>query len=287
MSSAHSAWFLRFPRSKSLERILAVALWAVSVWPMWRWWARRLSEPFDADVAAWIVFAAFAAILWRRTRTARSESSPHLVAALPTWKWLWAAGFLALFHLARTALPPTASGVFAVLAGLPLLLPEGTAQGPVPPPLAALALMGLPSAMILDFLLGYPLRVFATRFAALLLSAAGLPVARSGVELSVDGASVFVDAPCAGVRMLGAGLVLAFSLAQTFGFRFRRTALLAVAGLAAVILANVARVTVLALLAAEGVSLSRTAHEVVGCFSLLPAAALCALAALALARRGR
>jgi exosortase/archaeosortase family protein len=263
------------------ERIAAVALWAASVWPMWRWWARRLSEPFDADAVAWCVFVAFAAMLWRRAGTAAAK------VPLPTWKWLWAAGFLALFHLARTALPPTASGVFAVLAGLPLLLPEGTAQGPVPPPLAALALMGLPSAMILDFLLGYPLRVFATRFAALLLSAAGLPVARSGVELSVDGASVFVDAPCAGVRMLGAGLVLAFSLAQTFGFRFRRTALLAVAGLAAVILANVARVTVLALFAAEGVALSRTAHEVVGCLALLPGAALCALAAFAMARRGR
>lgn len=264
-----------------MERIAAVALWAASAWPMWRWWARRLSEPFDADVAAWCVFVAFAAMLWRRAGTAAAK------VPLPTWKWLWAAGFLALFHLARTALPPTASGVFAVLAGLPLLLPEGTGQGPVPPPLAALALMGLPSAMILDFLIGYPLRVFATRLAALLLSAAGLPVARSGVELSVDGASVFVDAPCAGVRMLGAGLVLAFALAQTFGFRFRRTALLAVAGLAAVILVNVARVTVLALFAAEGVALSRTAHEVVGCFALLPGAALCALTAFAMARRGR
>ncbi len=269
------------------ERTTAVVLWAASVWPMWRWWARRLSEPFDADVAAWCVFVAFAAILWRRTWTARSESPPHLMTAMPTWKWLWAAGFLALFHLVRTPLPPTASGIFAVLAGLPLLLPEDTGQGPIPPPLAALALMGLPSAMILDFLLGYPMRVIATRLAALLLSSAGLPVTQSGVELSVDGASVFVDAPCAGVRMLGAGLILAFALAQSFGFRFRRTTLLAGAGLAAVIMANVARITVLTLFATEGIALSRTAHEAIGCFALLPCAALCAFAALAMARRGR
>ena len=96
------------------ERIAAVALWAASVWPMWRWWARRLSEPFNADAVAWCVFVAFAAMLWRRAGTAAAKE------LLPTWKWLWAAGFLALFHLARTALPPTASGVFAVLAGLPL-----------------------------------------------------------------------------------------------------------------------------------------------------------------------
>lgn len=270
-----------------MERIAAVTLWAASVWPMWRWWARRLSEPFDADIAAWIVFAAFASMLWRRTRTARSESSPHLVAALPTWKWLWAAGFLALFHLSRTSLPPTASGVFAVLAGLSLLLPEDTGQGPIPPPLAALALMGLPSAMILDFLIGYPMRVIATRLAALLLSSAGLPVAQSGVELSVEGVSVFVDAPCAGVRMLGAGLILAFALAQTFRFRLLGTAILAAVGLVSVILANVARVSVLSLSAVGGVTLSRTAHEIVGCIALLPGAVLCALAAFAMARRRR
>ncbi len=268
------------------ERIAAVTLWAASVWPMWRWWARRLSEPVDADVAAWIVFAAFAIALWRKTK--RAATSAALPAAtIPTWKWLWSAVFLALFHFVRTSLPPTASGVFAVLAGIPLLLPEDTGQGPIPPPLAALALMGLPSAMILDFLIGYPMRVVATRLATLLLSSAGLPVAQSGVELSVDGVSVFVDAPCAGVRMLGAGLILAFALAQTFRFRFWGTAILAAVGLVSVILANVARVCVLSLFAAGGMALSRTAHEIVGCFALLLGAVLCALAAFAMARRRR
>ena len=147
--------------------------------------------------------------------------------------------------------------------------------------------MGLPSAMILDFLLGYPLRVIATRLAALLLSSAGLPVAQSGVELSVDGVSVFVDAPCAGVRMLGAGLILAFALAQTFRFRLLGTAILAAVGLVSVILANVARVSVLSLFTVGGIALSRAAHEIVGCFALFPGAALCALAAFAMVRRRR
>ena len=281
MFSAHSAWFLRSPRSKSLERILAIALWAASAWPMWRWWGRRLSEPFDADVAAWIVFATFTATLWHRAGRAA------FARPIPTWKWLFAAVFLVLFHLVRTALPPTASGVFAILAGLPLLLPEETDQGPLPPPLAALALMGLPSAMILDFLLGYPLRVIATRLAAGLLSAAGLPVVQSGVELSIGGATVFVDAPCAGVRMLGAGLILAFALAQSFRFRAGRTLILAAVGLFAVILGNVTRIAILTLFEAEGVTLSRTAHDAIGSIALLLGAALCTLAAVALARRGR
>lgn len=281
MFSAHSAWFLRPPRSKSLERILAIALWSASAWPMWRWWGRRLSEPFDADVAAWIVFAAFTAALWHRAgRTAFARP-------VPTWKWFFAAVFLVLFHLVRTALPPTASGVFAILAGLPLLLPEETDQGPLPPPLAALALMGLPSAMILDFFLGYPLRVIATRLAAGLLSAAGLSVVRSGVELSTGDATVFVDAPCAGVRMLGAGLILAFALAQSFRFRAGRTLILAAVGLFAVILGNVARITILTLFEAEGIPLSHAAHDAIGCIALLLGATLCMLAATTLARRGR
>ena len=147
--------------------------------------------------------------------------------------------------------------------------------------------MGLPSAMIFDFLLGYPMRLVATRLAALLLSSAGLPVAQSGVELSVDGVSVFVDAPCAGVRMLGAGLILAFALAQTFRFRLLGTAILAGAGLAAIVLANVARVTVLVLFAAGGMALSWTAHEIVGCFAFLAGAVLCAWTAFAMVRRRR
>ena len=265
----------------AIERVAACAIWAASAWPVWRWWTRRLSEPFDADVAAWIAFAAFAVSLWHRAGRAA------LVRPIPTWKWLFAAIFLAIFHLVRTATPPTASGVFVLLAGLPFLLPDDTGQGPLPPPRAARALMGLPSEMILDFLLGYPLRVVATRLAAGLLSASGLPVAQSGVELSIGGATVFVDAPCAGVRMLGAGLVLAFALAQSFRFRAGRTLALAAAGLLSVILGNVARVTILALLEAGGIALSRAAHEAIGCIALLLGTALCTLAAFLLARRGR
>ena len=123
------------------------------------------------------------------------------------------------------------------------------------------------------------------RLAGFLLAVIGLPVAVSGVELSVDGVAVWVDAPCSGIRMLGAGLVLAFALAQVFGFREWRTLALAAVGLVAIILANAVRVVALTFCEVSGIPLSAAAHEAVGCAAFLPGAALCAVAAFVLARR--
>ena len=265
--------------SAAIERMAAIALWALSAWPLWAWWVRRLADPIDADVASWVVFAALAAMLWRKA------GRKAFARPLPIWKWLFSAFFLLIFHSVRGVLPSTASSVFAVLAGLPLLLPEDTGQWAMPSPLVALALMGLPSAMMVDLFLGFPLRVVATRLAGFLLAVIGLPVAVSGVELSVDGVAVWVDAPCSGIRMLGAGLVLAFALAQVFGFREWRTLALAAVGLVAIILANAVRVVALTFCEVSGIPLSAAAHEAVGCAAFLPGAALCAVAAFVLARR--
>lgn len=265
--------------SPAFERAVAIALWALSAWPLWVWWVRRLADPIDADVASWIAFAVLTAMLWLKAGW-KAFARP-----LPMWKWLFSAFFLIVFHSVRGVLPSTASSVFAVLAGLPLLLPEDGGQGALPLPLVALALLGLPSAMIIDLFLGFPMRVVATRLAGILLSFVGFPVAVSGVELSVDGVAVWVDAPCSGVRMLGSGLLLAFALAQVFHFRVWRTLALAVVGLVAIILANVARVVALTFCEVSGVALSPMAHAAIGCAAFLPGAALCAVAAFLLARR--
>jgi len=264
----------------AFARIVAAAFWAVSVWTLWAWWANRLADAPGADVAAWAAFAAFAVVLWRRAGRAA------VARRIPLWKLLSAAALLFVFHAVRGAVAPTASGVIAVLAGVPLLLPEeGDGGGSLPPlPMVALALLGLPTAMIADLVLGFPLRLVAVRASAWLLSSAGWDVAAEGSGLSVGGVAVWVDAPCAGVRMLGAGLVLAFSLAQAFRLRAARSAALAVAAVAAVVVANVARVSVLVVFEAVGVHLSSAAHMAAGCLAMLLGAACCAFAALRLGR---
>lgn len=270
----------------AVERIAAVVVWAASLAPLWAWWVRRFAEPIDIDVVAWAVLAGLAAREWfvlrpggPRTRTRAADVGLGLAPS--TWSLLLAAAGLAAFHLLRGVVPPTASGVFAILCGVPLLLPTGAPLCPY----LGLAFMGLPTMMILDLFLGLPLRSIATAAGVALLEFAGLPVVQTGLEIAVGGTSVWVDVPCAGVRMLGAGALTAFVLAALFRFNWWRTALLAAAALFAVLVANVARIVALTAFALRGTELSQGAHSAVGCVLLLPS--IIALAILAQLISGR
>ena len=269
-----------------VERIASVVVWAASLAPLWAWWVRRFAEPIDIDVVAWTALAGLAAREWfvlrtegPRTMTCAADVGPGL--APPTGSLLLAAAGLAAFHLLRGAVPPTASGAIAILCGVTLLLPAGAPAFPY----LGLAFMGLPTMMILDLFLGLPLRSVATATAVALLEFAGLPVVQTGLEIAVGGTSVWVDVPCAGVHMLGAGALTAFVLAALFRFNWWRTALLAAAALFAVLVANVARIVALTAFALRGTELSPGAHSAVGCVLLLPS--ILALAILAQLISGR
>jgi len=73
---------------------------------------------------------------------------------------------------------------------------------------SALAYLSLPWLSSFQFFFGYPLRRVVAEGAAFLLKFTGLAVEAEGTGLSFQGASVFVDPPCSGVRMLWAILVL-------------------------------------------------------------------------------
>lgn len=266
----------------AFERIAAVAVWAASAAPLWCWWMCRLSEPIGADAAAWAVLAVLIAMRW--FNVSRSACRPAV------WKIASAAAGLAAFHLSRLSLPFTASGVFCVVAAVPLLLPEtGENSGAKTPageaPCIGLALLGLPSAMVVDLFLGIPLRALATGAAVFLLRIAGLPVVRQGLELSVGDVSVWVDVPCAGIRMLSAGLLAGFAFAALYRFGWGRTAVLSLLAVYAVVVTNVVRVVALTVFSVCGWDLSPAAHSAVGCALLLPAMAFVAFCAYFLDRR--
>ena len=244
----------------SVERALAALAWGGALWPLWLWLGMRLAEPFDAGIAAWTALALLIADEWRRAGW--KASTPGAGA------YLAAACGLATFWALRPLLPITLCGVFALVGGLPILLPGTRDQGVLPAPLAGLAVAGLPSLLVADMFLGAPLRLASTVAAAALLRLAGLDVVRRGMEVAVGGTTVWVDAPCAGVKMLGAGIVASLVIAQIWRLRFWRTALAAAIAVAAVCAANAARVAVLAMFAAYGRPLGPLAHEAVGCVAL-------------------
>lgn len=78
------------------------------------------------------------------------------------------------------------------------------------PPIAfwgivALAMPVLPS---LQFVLGYPMRVISAALTAAVLQLQGFAVARDAANLVWGGETIQFDAPCSGVSMLRAGLLL-------------------------------------------------------------------------------
>ena len=259
----------RVPDVKDVvERALAAFAWGGALFSLWAWWFARIGESFDAGMVAWAALVFFVVDAWRRNgwKVARPSARAYALAAVG----------LAAYWLSRPFLPMSLCGVFGVLGGLPLAVPATRDQGELPAPLAGLAVAGLPTLFMLDLFLGVPLRAASTVVATALLRLTGLDVVRNGMEIAVGGVPVWVDAPCAGVKMLGTGIVLALVLAQVWRLRMLRTACVCALAVVATCLANAARVAVLTVYAAMGRALGSGAHETVGCIALLAALLLVA-----------
>lgn len=130
--------------------------------------------------------------------------------------------------------------------------------------LHGILLLAQPFVPLFQFQLGYPLRATCAQLAAGLLRLGQLDVTARGTALEWSGASVFVDAPCSGIRMLWSGLLLTFALAMALDLGTRRTALLAALGFCGILLANGLRAAALFYLEAGIVDAPTWAHEAVG-----------------------
>jgi exosortase/archaeosortase family protein len=126
----------------------------------------------------------------------------------------------------------------------------------------------------LQFYLGYPLRVASGEAAARLINLAGFPVVRDGTLLTWQDHAVFIDAPCSGVKMLWAGLVLAQALSALRGHGPLGTAAMAAAAFGAVALGNIMRTTALFFLETGVVHGPAWAHSAVGVAAFIAAAGL-------------
>ncbi|MDF1801084.1 MAG: archaeosortase/exosortase family protein [Planctomycetota bacterium] len=130
--------------------------------------------------------------------------------------------------------------------------------------LHGILLLAQPFVPLFQFQLGYPLRATCAQLAAGLLRLGQLDVTARGTALEWSGASVFVDAPCSGIRMLWSGLLLTFALAMVLDLGARRTALLGTLGFGGILLANGLRAAALFYLEAGIVEAPTWAHEAVG-----------------------
>ncbi len=228
-------------------------LWAVAGWPVLAWWVRRASNADDALAAGAALAGAALVVASQRGPTARARDG-----------WLAAAAAMALYGAAAVAgLPATLLGV-PLLAGL-LLTPGPWRRGPLPDPaVAGLLVLGLPAVMMLELYFGYPLRLAASTGVEVLLAAAGVPVAREGVLLTLPGQPVWVDAPCSGVRMLWGGLWLTLVFSGFASLNWWRTLAAGLIAAGVVTVANGLRVTALVFAAAGVLPSGGVFHEGIG-----------------------
>lgn len=236
---------------------LLFGLTVAVTWPSWRWFGARIAAAPDEalPLALAVLFLALLAL-------------PRLVAGaglalVPPWPL---ASMLAAYAVAEVAaVPPIFKAALAALAALWILYRAVFGSSP-PAAFYGLAALSLPVLPSLQFVLGYPMRLVSAQLTVGLLTLQGVPIERQGTYVVWQGEMAQFDAPCSGVSMLWALVLLTLMMALVR--RFSILATLAAVGFAilAAIAANVLRVASLLHLDIVGaaVSVDDPLHEAVG-----------------------
>lgn len=249
-------------------RTLILAALVAATWPVWRWMIHRFA---DGSGDTWELLAALTAvaILIRDREPRPSIASLGLPAAL-----------LLTYAVSYSLLSPLPRGMLAMAAiGSTIsLLWYGRRMDIA---LCGLLLISLPVMASLNFYLGYPLRVVAGTLTESLLQMNGIAALREGAQLTWNGQSVAIDAPCSGVKMLWTGAYLSFSLSALLRLTALRTTALLLASILIIIVANAIRATSLFYVEAGIFRGPEQLHEAIG----LVMFAFAAVTLLTLARK--
>lgn len=184
-----------------------------ATWDAWRWYFGRIAAAPEEAAALGVLTLVLGVLGLPRLVRAQSDISvPLLPLAL----------LLALYAASHAFLPPILRCAVAVIAALvPLAL--AAFRRPPPPALWGLAVLALPVLPSLQFTLGYPMRVASAGVTAALLQMQGLAVSQEATFLVWRGEMVQFDAPCSGVNMLWAGLLLTLAACTLFRLDALRT----------------------------------------------------------------
>ncbi|HEX4945610.1 MAG TPA: archaeosortase/exosortase family protein, partial [Blastocatellia bacterium] len=158
--------------------------------------------------------------------------------------WLLPSALMLLYAATFHWLPPLLRAVLAVTT-IGVTMSQCWLRRPLRPAIAGLFVLSLPVIPVLQFYLGYPLRVVVGAVTAPLLQLAGLTVVREGTSLNWNGQLISIDAPCSGVRMLWAGLFLLCAVAWFYRLPAGKTMLAALISLVVIVAGNILRASAL------------------------------------------
>lgn len=234
---------------------LILAALALACWPVWRWYAVRVTESADE---MWGLLALLTAVLFiARQRLRGAVTSPNLT--LP-------ACLLVVYAVTYHFFPPLLRAVIAFTT-IGCLFGAPCEKGNFQFGLLGLLYLALPVIPSLQFYGGYPLRVTIASVSAPLLRLGGLAVFQDGTCLQWGSQLIWIDAPCSGIRMLWAGLYLACTLACLYELRWPQTLLALCAAGLMIMVGNIFRALALFYLEAGLVEAPAWAHSYVGLFA--------------------
>ncbi|MBI4861173.1 MAG: archaeosortase/exosortase family protein, partial [Candidatus Riflebacteria bacterium] len=229
-----------------------LALQCLAFWPVWRWYAARLSDGSDEP---WGILALVTALAFVWACGSRRRVSTAALLASGALTLVYVVGYPSLTPLPRATLAVLSAG---------LILSAGRLDRTVHLGVLGLLVISLPIVASLQFYAGYPIRVLTARAASWLVTWTGYPVTAQGTCLNWLGELISVDAPCSGIRMLWAALYLNFTLTCLGGIGGRAAWLAYTFSSVAVFVGNVLRTTALFYVEARIVGSPEWAHQGIG-----------------------
>ena len=214
-----------------IQNALVAALVVAATWDAWRWYVLRVWDSPE-EVASLALTIVFLGALGAARRRGEAMPVPLIPVAL----------LLAAFAASYVVLPPIARAAIAAAATLYCCHLAAFKERP-PVAFWGLVALALPVVPSLQFMLGYPMRLVSAALTVGLLQAHGLSVARQGTFLLWRDELIQFDAPCSGVNMLWAGLLLTLMGCVLFRFGVIKVMIAVALSLVLAIACNVLRAT--------------------------------------------
>ncbi len=202
-------------------------------WESWRWLIQRTWPTPDESITLVVTIAIVTGSVALRLRdggTLRPLPVLPFAAALVVYALAIASG----------AVPSIICAALAVTTTLAAIYVAGHHRAP-PVAFWGLCCLVLPVVPTLQFYLGYPMRVVSAALTVPLLKLNGFAVSLEGTALVWRGEHIQFDAPCSGVTMAWAGMLLVFAVATVQDFDQRQLLRAVLAGLRLLLAANVLR----------------------------------------------
>lgn len=233
------------------SKIILIFLQITAFWSVWQWYFVRLSASSE-EVYGVVSLLAIAVICLKYGDSERG---------FPNLKFVIAA--ILLYVVTFDLLPPIFRAAVAVTS-LTFSVGGIFFRRKFHFGIWILFLLGLPVINSMQFYLGYPMRIFVGETTVFLLKMNGLQVFREGAALNFAQQTVWIDAPCSGIKMLWSGFFLAALLITIYKFRFVKSVIAMLAAFGIILTGNTFRAASLFYLETGIIKMPAFAHEGIG-----------------------